>query len=151
MKNIQVKEIYQVHGTATDIIPEDTHLENIIERFAQEPGLRGVFLIDSRQYLSGVITRADIMRLVHFQLFSGQGRPDIRVFELFHFTSPQKFMSTKNHWLPYLPQDARFPKTNNCSWYSLSRACNRSCTRSWSLITFSTKISANNFQHPSID
>ena len=90
MKTIQVEEVYRLHGTATDTIPEDTSLEHIISRFAHEPGLRGVFLIDARQRFSGVITRADLMKWAHFQLFGGKGRHDIAISDFFRIVDAKK-------------------------------------------------------------
>ena len=90
METILVKDVYQLHGMATDSISEDTSLENIIGRFALEPGLRGVFLVDARQRFSGVITRADLMKWAHLKLFSGKGRHDIAVFDLFRTIGAKK-------------------------------------------------------------
>ena len=90
MKTVLVKDVYQLHGTATDSIPEDTSLEHIISRFAQEPGLRGVFLIDARQRFSGVITRADLMKWAHYQLFGGKGRHGIAISDFFRIVDARK-------------------------------------------------------------
>lgn len=90
MKTIRVEEVYRLHGTAADSVPEDTSLEYIIGRFAREPGLRGVFLVDSRQRFSGVITRADLMRWAHFQLFGGKGRHDIAISDFFRVVDAKK-------------------------------------------------------------
>ena len=90
MKTILVKDVYQLHGTATDIIPEDTSLEHIISRFAHEPGLRGVFIIDARQRLSGIVTRADLMKWAHFQLYGGKGRYELGISEFFRIVDAKK-------------------------------------------------------------
>ena len=90
MKTILVKDVYQLHGTATDTISEDTSLEHIISRFANEPGLRGVFLIDARQRLSGIVTRADLMKWAHFQLYGGKGRYELSISEFFRIADAKK-------------------------------------------------------------
>ena len=90
MKTILVKDVYQLHGTATDTIPEDTSPEHIISRFAREPGLRGVFLIDARQRFSGVITRADLIKWARFQFFGGKGRHDIAISDFFRIVDAKK-------------------------------------------------------------
>ena len=90
MKTIRVEEVYRIHGTATDSIPEDTSLEHIIGRFAREPGLRGVFLVDSRQRFSGVITRADLLKWAHFQLFGGKGRHDMVISDFYRIVDARK-------------------------------------------------------------
>ena len=90
MKTIKVKDVYQIHGTATDSISEDTLLEHIISRFAHEPGLRGVFLIDARQRFSGIVTRADLMKWAHFQLYGGKGRYELSISEFFRIADAKK-------------------------------------------------------------
>jgi len=72
MKTIKVAEVYQVHGTCTVSIPQDSPLENIINRLGHEPELHAVFLVDSHQRLAGVITRISLMKWVHSQLFGGR-------------------------------------------------------------------------------
>ena len=83
MKTITVGEVYRIHGTATDIVRDDTPLEKVIERFAKEPGLRGVFVIDSGKQFSGVVTRSDLIRWTHYSLFGGRGRQDISISDFY--------------------------------------------------------------------
>ncbi|HEY41734.1 MAG TPA: CBS domain-containing protein [Dehalococcoidia bacterium] len=90
MKTIRVEQVYRLHGTATDSIPEDTSLEYVIGRFARESGLRGVFLVDSRQRLSGVLTRTDLMKWAHLQLFGGKGRHEIAISDFFRIIDAKK-------------------------------------------------------------
>ena len=90
MKRILVEEVYQLHGTASVVVPEDTLLEDIIARFAHKPGLRGVFLVDSRQRLAGVITRISLIKWVHFRLFGGRRTKAVSPWEVFHFVDATK-------------------------------------------------------------
>ena len=83
MKTIKVGEVFKIHGTATDIVAEDTPLEKVIERFAKEPGLRGVFVADSRKRFSGVVTRSDLIRWTHYSLFGGKGRQDVSISDFY--------------------------------------------------------------------
>lgn len=76
MKTIRVEEVYRLHGTASASLPEDVPLKEVIARFAHEPGLRAVFLIDAEQRFAGVVTRIAIMKWAHFQLF-GRWRTEI--------------------------------------------------------------------------
>ena len=96
MKTIQVEQVYRIHGTATDSIPEDTPLEHVISRFAREPGLRGLFLVDSRQRLSGMLTRADLMKWAHLQFFGWKGRNNIKMYDIFHFIDAKKAKDIAN-------------------------------------------------------
>jgi CBS-domain-containing membrane protein len=90
IKTVRVKEVYGLHGTASDLLPEDTSLEYIIDRFAHEPGLREVFLVDSRQKLSGMLTRTDMLKWIHLQLYGWKGRREISISEFFRFVDAKK-------------------------------------------------------------
>ena len=83
MKSIRVGEVYRIYGTATDTVREDTPLEEVIERFAREPGLRGVFVVNARMQFSGVVTRSDLIRGTHYSLFGGKGRQDVSISEFY--------------------------------------------------------------------
>ncbi|OGO23959.1 MAG: hypothetical protein A2144_05665 [Chloroflexi bacterium RBG_16_50_9] len=69
MKTSLVKDVYQLHGTASISVREEIPLEDIISRFANEPGIRGAFLIDKEQRFAGMISRLAIMKWAEFQLF----------------------------------------------------------------------------------
>ena len=62
MNTILVREVYQLHGTASISVTKEVPLEDIISRFAHEPGIRGVFLMDEEQRFAGIISRAAIMK-----------------------------------------------------------------------------------------
>jgi CBS domain-containing protein len=85
MKSICVGEVYNLHGTATEQVSEGESIEFIINRFADEPGLRGIFLVDSNNKLSGSITRLILLKYIHLQIYGGEGRPDLSVSELYHY------------------------------------------------------------------
>ncbi len=70
VKKILVKEVHALQGTASITIPDDATLEYAISRLANEPGCRGVFLVDNQQRFSGIISRSAIMKWAEFQLFS---------------------------------------------------------------------------------
>ena len=88
MKTIKVAEVYQVHGTCTVSIPQDSPLENIINRLGHEPELHAVFLVDSHQRLAGVITRISLMKWAHSQLFGG--RRELSPWEVLQFVDATK-------------------------------------------------------------
>ncbi len=90
MKTIRVEQMYRLHGTATDSIPEDTPLEHIIGRFARESCLHGVFLVDSRQRLSGVITDRDLVKWARLKLFGGKGRREISAWDFVRVVEAKK-------------------------------------------------------------
>ena len=90
MKDITVGEVHQIHGIVTCPINEDTPLEDIINRFVHEPGLRGIILIDSNKRFSGVITLRDLEKWARFKLFGGKGRLDISAWYFFRIVEAKK-------------------------------------------------------------
>lgn len=90
MKAILVKEVHGLHGTASMSVPEDISLDDVITRLAHEPGLRGLFLTDSRQRFVGVITRRDLTKWVRLQCFGETGRRDLSAWEVVSLVSARK-------------------------------------------------------------
>jgi len=74
MKSILVKDVYQLHGTATVAISKEELLSEVISRYAYEPGLRGTFLVDSEHRFAGIITRIAIMKWAQYMLVGGTKR-----------------------------------------------------------------------------
>lgn len=72
MKTIRVEEVYGLHGTASTSVCEDISMEGVISRFAYEPDLRAISLVDSRQRFVGVITRADLLKWSTIILLRGK-------------------------------------------------------------------------------
>jgi hypothetical protein len=90
LRTTPVSEVYRLHGTASAMIPEDSPLETVITRFAGEPGLRGMFLVDSMQRFTGVVTRIDLLKWAHMKLLGGKGRRDFTVSEFYSFVDAKK-------------------------------------------------------------
>lgn len=90
MRTIRVEEVYRIHGTASVSVPEDVSLEYVITRFAREPGVRGIFLIDTNERFVGLITRNDLLKWAHIRLFGGKGRYEITVSEIFRLANAVK-------------------------------------------------------------
>jgi len=72
MKIIQVKDVYQLHGTASDTVFEDSSLEEIVRIFATKPALRCIFLINSSQRFAGIITPNDLLKWSTIMLLKGK-------------------------------------------------------------------------------
>ncbi|MFC1919568.1 CBS domain-containing protein [Chloroflexota bacterium] len=85
MQKILVKDVYKVHGMASALITEESMLEDVIKKFADEPGLRAVFLMDSKQRFTGLITRIDLLKWVQHKVFGGKGDRRITAYEVFRF------------------------------------------------------------------
>jgi CBS domain-containing protein len=90
MNTARVSEIHRLHSITSAIIPENSPLEDIITRFTKEPGVRGVFLVDSQRRFTGLVTRIDLLRWAHLQLFGGKGRHEITVSEFYRIVDARK-------------------------------------------------------------
>ena len=79
MEAIRVMDVYQSHGMAAASIPEDMPLANVVSRFALEPNLRAIFLVDSNERFTHMLSRFDLLKWAHLQLFRGKGIREIKV------------------------------------------------------------------------
>jgi len=86
----RVSEVYRLHGMASAVVPDDSPLESIVIKFADEPGLWGIFLVSSQRRFTGVVTRIDLLRWAHFQLFGSKGRRKMTVSEFFRLVDAKK-------------------------------------------------------------
>ena len=73
MKKILVEEVYKLAGPASLSVPENTSLKEIVERFAHEPGIRAIFLVDSKKRFCGMIRRVDLAKWLYLKLFGKTG------------------------------------------------------------------------------
>jgi CBS domain-containing protein len=70
MATIRVRDVSELHGTATVSVSENTSLEDVITRLAADPGVRGICLVDSGQRFFGMITPPDLLKWTAFRLGS---------------------------------------------------------------------------------
>ncbi|MBU0492047.1 MAG: CBS domain-containing protein [Chloroflexi bacterium] len=68
MKTIRVSELYKQVPMHALVRSQDTPLEELLQTFAADPGLRGIFLVDSRERLAGVISHSDLLNWARVQL-----------------------------------------------------------------------------------
>jgi CBS domain-containing protein len=68
MKVIRVSEVHGLHGTASTSISQEATLEDVIRKFANEPSIRGVFLVDKEQRFAGMVSRIAILKWAEFRL-----------------------------------------------------------------------------------
>lgn len=73
MKQILVEDVYKLVGPASISVPDDTPLKEIVYRFAHEPGIRAIFLIDSKQRFVGMLRRVDLAKWLNLKLFGKPG------------------------------------------------------------------------------
>ncbi|MHA1364261.1 MAG: CBS domain-containing protein [Candidatus Freyarchaeota archaeon] len=60
MISLRVKDVYHPQ-TYSLLVEKDTPIEDIIKSFAEEPLLRGIFVVDEKKRLVGVITQNDLI------------------------------------------------------------------------------------------
>lgn len=58
---LRVKDVYAPSHMLSLVVPENTPIQEVIRRFAEQPELRGIFVVDSAKRLTGVITRTDLL------------------------------------------------------------------------------------------
>ena len=68
MKDLNVRDVFDPEETFSVVVLETMPLAEAISRFAHEPRLRAVFLIDSRLRFAGVLTRRDLLRWARYRL-----------------------------------------------------------------------------------
>ena len=64
-----VKDVYLLHGSAGTVAEESAPLKDIIRIYAEQPGTRGVFLVDEYRRFSGMVSRLAIQKWAEYQLF----------------------------------------------------------------------------------
>ena len=65
---ILIRDIFDSTKMNSLIVDENETLEKTVARFAERPQLRGVFLVDRRKKLKGVVTRADLLNVIKIKL-----------------------------------------------------------------------------------
>ncbi|MGI2336087.1 MAG: CBS domain-containing protein [Dehalogenimonas sp.] len=66
---ILVKDVYLLHGTASVVVDQNTTLERLINIYATNPSVRGVFLVDEDKRFSGMVSHLAIQKWAEYQLF----------------------------------------------------------------------------------
>lgn len=68
MEAIKVKDVHGVHGICSTSISGEASLVEIIRIFANEPDIRGVFLVNGDQRFAGMVSRLAILKWAEYQL-----------------------------------------------------------------------------------
>jgi CBS domain-containing protein len=66
---LSVKDVYLLHGTASVVADEEVTLERLINIYATNPAVRGVFLVDTEKRFAGMVSRLAIQKWAEYQLF----------------------------------------------------------------------------------
>ncbi len=79
---IRVRDVFDPTKMNSLIIDENEKLEKTVARFAELPQLRGIFLVDGRMRLKGVVTRADLLNVIKLKLGKDIGKLPLRMLTL---------------------------------------------------------------------
>jgi len=91
MKTIRVEEILRPHGTCASSVTENTDLEEVIAKFAENPAIRGIFIVDSKHRFLGIIRSTDLRNWVQFRILKEYGTyRALSAWEAYHFISAKK-------------------------------------------------------------
>ena len=75
MDVIRVSELHRLCDDMDSVIfHESMPLEDITAKLAFAPSFRGIFVVDARGVFTGLISRIELMKWVHLNLFGGKGR-----------------------------------------------------------------------------
>jgi CBS domain-containing protein len=90
MSDHLVAEVFRLHGTASISVNGDTLLEDVICTFAQQPSIRGIFLVDNSQRFTGMITRIDLIRWVQLQISGGKGMDRVPILDILQLVEARR-------------------------------------------------------------
>lgn len=79
MKRTPVAKVCAISTMKALILPEDTPVREAIDRFASNEGLHGIFLIDDKERLSGVVNNADLLDWARLQFDVMPGKAPLAV------------------------------------------------------------------------
>jgi Mg/Co/Ni transporter MgtE len=61
LQKLGVKDVYTPGFNTSLVVGPDEDFSEVIKRFANHPELPGIFVVNAKQHLLGVITRADLL------------------------------------------------------------------------------------------
>ena len=68
--NLLVKDVFEIAKTLSLIVDEEEQIYKIIEQYAENPSLRGIFVVDKERRLKGIVTRNDLLQWAKFRIGS---------------------------------------------------------------------------------
>ncbi len=98
MKNIQIKDFFDLHGKASTVVPADAALNYVVALLGHERNLQGIFMVDSDQKYLGMVSRIDLLKWTQYQLYGGSRKADVRLSEVYRliFARKAKDIATPN-------------------------------------------------------
>lgn len=76
-----VKDVYE-YSTLSLIVKEDEKITEIIKHYAENPSLRGIFVVDEQEKFKGAITRDDLLQWSKFKIGADLGSDVVAVDEI---------------------------------------------------------------------
>ncbi len=73
---LRVQDVFDIDRSEAIVVPKQTSFTEVVRKFAGHNDLRGVFVVDGKQRLAGVITRQDLLHYAAEKL--GVPDPDPR-------------------------------------------------------------------------
>lgn len=105
---LHVRDVFDPARTLALIVDEDTPFEEVIRRFAERTDLRGIFVVDAKRRLTGVITRTDLLSWASL-VFRSPGPPSRvgwgRLFRLARATTAKEACQPHSHLSRVSPDD----------------------------------------------
>lgn len=91
MKTLFVEEIFRPHCSCASSVTENTELEETIARFAENPAIRGIYLLDSKQRFLGIVRLTDLRNWVRYRILKEYGKyRALSAWDAHHFISAEK-------------------------------------------------------------
>ncbi len=104
LKKLTVRDAYNFDPHPSLIVGPDEDFAKTIQRFANLPELRGIFVADSEKRLLGVITRRDLLAWARVKIGPPEGilssfkvEDTIRLINLMHASTVGQFMHPDSH------------------------------------------------------
>ena len=112
LQKLSVRDAYSFDTNPPLIVGPDEDFADIIQRFANLPELRGIFVADGEQHLLGVITRTDLLDWARMKLspasqvlFPHQEKT-FRLIGLIHASTAGQVMKPDSHRAAVKPDDS---------------------------------------------
>jgi CBS domain-containing protein len=97
MKDIQIREVYQLQGKASTTVTEDTALNYVVSFLGHEPHIQGIFMVDANKKYSGMISRFDLLRWTQAQLYGRRGNAEMQINNILHLLNASKAKDLESH------------------------------------------------------
>lgn len=90
MKTIPIADVCATSAMQALIVQEDMPLADAVNQFATNHALRGIFMVDEEQRLTGVINKRDLLRWVTLQLDESPSGEPLSIGQMRRLVSAQR-------------------------------------------------------------